>query len=70
MSKTRKHIVIETNNLTIGYQQKKANKVIAFDVSLLIEKGKLVALIGENGIGKSTLIRTLSKVQTQLSGKI
>ncbi|MDG1039777.1 MAG: ABC transporter ATP-binding protein [Polaribacter sp.] len=70
MSKTRKHIVIETNNLTIGYQQKKANKVIAFDVSLLIEKGKLVALIGENGIGKSTLIRTISKVQNQLSGKI
>jgi iron complex transport system ATP-binding protein len=44
--------------------------MIASDINLAIEKGKLVAVLGENGIGKSTLLRTLSKVQKPLSGSI
>jgi iron complex transport system ATP-binding protein len=70
LSNTKKHIVLETKNLTIGYQQKKAKKIIASDVNLAIEKGKFVALLGKNGIGKSTLLRTVSKVQNQLSGDV
>ena len=35
-----------------------------------LEKGKLIALIGENGIGKSTLLRTLTGIQQPLSGKV
>ncbi len=70
MSTSKKHIVLETKNLTIGYQQKKAKKVIASDVNLAIEKGKFIALLGKNGIGKSTLLRTVSKVQNQLSGAV
>jgi len=67
---SKKHIVLETKNLTIGYQQKKAEKVIASDLNLAIEKGTFIALLGENGIGKSTLLRTISKVQNQLSGAV
>lgn len=37
---------------------------------MCIEKGKLVSILGKNGIGKSTLLRTLSKVQKPLSGSI
>ena len=70
MNNAKKHIVLETKNLTIGYQQKKVKKIIASDVNISVEKGKFVALIGKNGIGKSTLIRTVSKVQHQLSGTV
>ncbi|WKD86858.1 Fe(3+) dicitrate transport ATP-binding protein FecE [Polaribacter huanghezhanensis] len=70
MNTSKKHIILETKNLTIGYQQKKAKKIIASDVNLAIEKGKFIALLGKNGIGKSTLLRTISKVQNQLSGDV
>tara|TARA_B110000091_G_scaffold10146_1_gene9741 strand:+ start:434 stop:1132 length:699 start_codon:yes stop_codon:yes gene_type:complete len=37
---------------------------------LSIEKGKLVTVLGKNGIGKSTLLRTIAKVQAPLNGTI
>ncbi|MDC0178020.1 ABC transporter ATP-binding protein [Polaribacter sp.] len=70
MEKHTKHIILKTDNLSIGYQQKKVATTIASDINLAIEKGKLIAVLGENGIGKSTLLRTLSKVQKPLSGTI
>lgn len=39
-------------------------------MNISIEKGKLVALLGKNGIGKSTLLRTISQVQQPISGAI
>lgn len=68
-SKT-KHIVLKTENLTIGYQQKKSKTIIADAINLSLEKGKFIALLGKNGIGKSTLLRTISKVQNPLSGEV
>jgi iron complex transport system ATP-binding protein len=65
-----KNIVLKTENLTIGYQQKKQQKIIAKNINLSIEKGKFIAVLGKNGIGKSTLLRTFSKVQDSLSGAI
>jgi len=70
MEASKKHIVLKTENLSIGYQQKKETKVIAEDINVSIEKGSFVALLGKNGIGKSTLLRTLSKVQEPLNGSI
>lgn len=70
MNKKNENIVLKTENLSIGYQQKKDAKIVAYDVNLSIEKGKLVTVLGKNGIGKSTLLRTLSKVQKSISGAI
>lgn len=70
MNNPEKHIVLETENLTIGYQTKKQQIIIASDVNFSIEKGKLIALLGKNGIGKSTLLRTISKVQKPLNGTV
>lgn len=70
MNKKNENIVLKTENLSIGYQQKKDAKIIASDINLSIEKGKLVTVLGKNGIGKSTLLRTLSKVQNSISGTI
>ena len=57
-----KHI-IETVDLEIGFTSKKEKKVIASAMNLKFSSGKLITLIGENGIGKSTLLRTLSGIQ-------
>lgn len=63
-------IVLKTINLSVGYTHKKAVSPIASAISLCLEKGKLIALIGANGIGKSTLLRTLTGIQKPLSGDV
>lgn len=65
-----KNIILKTNNLSIGYQSKKAQNVVASKIDIAIEKGNLVAVLGKNGIGKSTLLRTIAKVQEHLRGEI
>ena len=70
MNLNNKNIILKTENLSIGYQQKKEDKIIAKNINLKIEKGKLVTILGRNGIGKSTLLRTLSKVQKPISGEV
>ncbi|WBX71934.1 ABC transporter ATP-binding protein [Tenacibaculum retecalamus] len=70
MTDSKKNIVLKTENLSIGYQTKKQQTIIASNINFSVEKGKFVALLGKNGIGKSTLLRTLSKVQNPLSGSI
>lgn len=70
MNPLAKHIVLKTENLTIGYQQKKSQTIVVKNLNISLQKGKFIALLGKNGIGKSTLLRTISKVQVPLSGNI
>lgn len=62
--------IVKTVNLIIGYASKKKVNTIAANLNIELGKGKLVCLLGKNGIGKSTLLRTLTKVQPALSGEI
>ena len=62
--------ILSTTNLSIGYQSKKGNHTIAKNLNLTFEEGKLISLVGGNGIGKSTLLRTLSGIQKPLSGTV
>ena len=61
-------IILQASKISIGYTHKKEKNIIATDIDLSLEKGKLMALIGANGIGKSTLLRTLTGIQKPLSG--
>jgi iron complex transport system ATP-binding protein len=61
---------LKTDHLTIGYKEGKKEKVILEDIDLELKSGELVCLMGPNGIGKSTLIRTLSGLQNPLSGSV
>lgn len=65
-----KSIVLQATDISIGYSNKKETTVVASQVTVSLEKGKLTALIGANGIGKSTLLRTLIGIQSPLSGKV
>ena len=70
MTTEQQHIVLETKNLSIGYTSKKKVNEVAASINISLQKGQLVGLVGANGIGKSTLLRTLTNVQKPLEGDI
>ena len=57
--------MLRIDSAEIGYASK-----LLFASSLHLEAGKLYALIGRNGIGKSTFLQTLVGVNSLLSGEI
>lgn len=57
-------------NLTIGYVAKGNDKVVAKNLNATLHSGELTCLLGRNGIGKSTLLRTLAAFQPSLGGTI
>lgn len=63
-------MTITLDNLSIGYRSKSATTTVAAGISATVEEGRLTCLIGENGIGKSTLLRTLAGFQASLGGHI
>lgn len=65
-----KQKTIELQNLSIGYITKKERKVVAEAITANIQSGELTCLLGANGIGKSTLLRTLSAFQPKLAGEV
>jgi iron complex transport system ATP-binding protein len=62
--------ILTTSNLSIGYKTKSSVNIIAKNLNLNLEEGKLIALIGANGIGKSTLLRTITGIQKPLEGAV
>nr|WP_299338785.1 ABC transporter ATP-binding protein [Allomuricauda sp.] len=60
------NIRIATKHLTIGYP----SKTVASNINFSCRTGELCAIIGVNGVGKSTLLRTLGNLQPKLSGEI
>ena len=63
-------IILQASKISIGYSHKKENNIIASNIDLSLEKAKLIALIGANGIGKSTLLRTIIGIQKPISGTV
>ena len=61
---------IRLTSLSIGYTTKNDRKVVAQGIDAAIYNGQLTCLIGANGVGKSTLLRTLSAFQPRLEGDI
>ena len=65
--------LLTTSGLSIGYHHKKNPKfdeIITENCNLNLQESKLIALIGANGIGKSTLLRTLVGIQKPIAGKV
>ncbi len=58
-------VVISAENLVIGYDEPLTKKI-----NLEIERNKKIAIKGVNGLGKSTLLKTLLKIIPPLEGKI
>ena len=68
--KMNSNISVTLNDLSIGYRNKQGTRVVAEHLTANIHQGCLTCLLGENGVGKSTLLKTLSAFQPQLGGSI
>ncbi|MBQ1752683.1 MAG: ABC transporter ATP-binding protein [Paludibacteraceae bacterium] len=64
--KTDKYTILTTKKLEAGYK----SVALTSKLNLGLERGTLTSLIGTNGCGKSTLIRTLSGLQAPVGGDI
>ena len=58
--------MIELQHLTVGYGE----KAILSNINQSLREGQMVCLLGANGVGKSTLLRTLAGFLPPLSGKV
>lgn len=65
-----KDAVLRATDLTIGYRTGKRIKVVHEHLSFRLYPGELTCLLGANGTGKSTLLRTLSASQPSLAGEL
>lgn len=70
MKETTNHSVLEAVDLSIGYRSKNSVSTVASNINVELHKGELIGLVGANGIGKSTLLRTLTRVQPSISGEV
>ena len=62
--------LIEIENVTVSFKQKKKKIVAVKDASLTINEGEIVGIIGSSGAGKSTLLRTINRLQGVSSGRV
>ena len=66
----KQEAVITAKDLCIGYRSGKQEKRVHEHLSFRLFPGELTCLLGANGTGKSTLLRTLSASQPALSGEL
>ena len=59
-------MIFECKDVTLGYE----NKVVAKNLNFKIDQGDYLCVVGENGTGKSTLIKTLLGLIKPLKGEV
>ncbi|WP_315515922.1 ABC transporter ATP-binding protein [Hoylesella shahii] len=62
---------ITLNNLSVGYLRGRRSPIsVLTHINATLQSGRLTCLVGANGIGKSTLLRTLAAFQPPLAGQM
>lgn len=59
-------MILECKDVTLGYE----NRIVAENINFSIDEGDYLCIVGENGTGKSTLIKTLLGLINPLQGKV
>ncbi|WOK06990.1 ABC transporter ATP-binding protein [Imperialibacter roseus] len=62
--------VMKLQHLSVGYLVKSHPTPLLKDINLDINPGEVVCLLGQNGVGKSTLLRTIAGLQPPLAGEV
>lgn len=62
--------ILFVDSLNIGYVSGRRKTILLPPLNASAREGELIAIIGRNGIGKSTLLRTLAGIQMNLGGEI
>ncbi|MEH7237856.1 ABC-F family ATP-binding cassette domain-containing protein [Bacillus sp. JJ1562] len=65
IGRTSSKLIFETKDLVIGYDEP-----LSKPLSLRMERGQKIALVGANGIGKTTLLRSILGMNNPLSGTV
>ena len=60
-------VLVEVKDLSFGYNK---DNILFKDISFALKKGETLGIIGKNGKGKSTLLNTIAKELTQISGSV
>lgn len=61
-------IALQTWDLGVGYRTRRTRRIVLEGLNLSVHRSELVCLLGPNGVGKSTLLRTIARMQPPLSG--
>ncbi|WEG16339.1 ABC-F family ATP-binding cassette domain-containing protein [Alkalihalophilus pseudofirmus] len=64
-ARTTSKLIFETKDLVIGYDEP-----LSRPLNLRMERGQKIALVGANGIGKTTLLKSLLGINKPLSGSV
>ena len=62
--------VVKLENLSVGYRSHRAERVVMSGLDASLPGGCLTCLIGSNGVGKSTLLKTLSGTLSPIAGRV
>lgn len=62
--------IVKTNNLVVGYIKEGKSTALFDPLNLTLSCGELVCFMGVNGIGKTTLIKTLAGINKPLGGEV
>lgn len=62
--------ILKLDALEIGYLSGRKKRILLSPLSATASRGEMISVIGMNGIGKSTLLRTLAGIQKQLGGSV
>jgi iron complex transport system ATP-binding protein len=62
--------IIHIKNLSVGYQDGNEKNMVISNLNTNVMSGELIGVIGQNGIGKSTLLRTITRLQEPISGQV
>lgn len=65
VARTSDKLIFEADNLVIGY-----DKPLTKPISFIVERGNKIAIVGANGIGKTTLLRSLLGEIKPVSGNV
>ncbi len=60
--------MLNISDLQIGFVEKKTTKILINQLSFKVEPGELCVILGRNGTGKTSLLRTIAGFQKALSG--
>ena len=70
MAAEKTHPILCATDVSVGYFSKKKSVIVAENITFNLKKGELIGVVGANGVGKSTLLRSLVGMQPILKGTI
>ncbi len=70
MSFSHQRQTLCVSDLSLGYQTKDREHLLLSDLNFSVGTGDFICLLGSNGTGKSTLIRTLAGIQAPIAGTL